>query len=144
MVVCVLTSCVSHFICGKEPLYPLSRRLGGPQSRSFWRREKSPTPNTILTPEWPSCSVDACWLFTTLAAIYSVILSKSKKTLFHNILVIYVVTYIFIHVFIHMYIIIFMSVDICSGTSNYLRHVAKGKEYFVRYVANKAYIIYDS
>jgi hypothetical protein len=42
---------------GKDPLYPLDRRLGGPQSRSdAGARKKIPCPYQGLNPDCPACS----------------------------------------------------------------------------------------
>jgi hypothetical protein len=52
-------------LLGKDPRYPLDRRLGGPQSWSGQRLEKNPLPLLVIEPRssgCPICSLTLYWL----------------------------------------------------------------------------------
>ena len=56
-----LTACLSHLTPGKEPLNPLNRKVGGPQSWSgcFGRREKYVDLTGFQNWDHPACSAVA-------------------------------------------------------------------------------------
>jgi hypothetical protein len=61
-----LVSCPGYtLLLGKDPQYPLDRRLGGPQSWSGQRLEKNPLPLLVIEPRssgCPICSLTLYWL----------------------------------------------------------------------------------
>jgi len=50
-------SCLGHFIRGKSPRYPLDKRLGGPQSRSWCGGEEKKIPLLTLPETEPRPSI---------------------------------------------------------------------------------------